>query len=224
MAIQILPSMLSADFGHLFDEAVRVEKAGADALHLDIMDAHFVPNLSFGTNIVSISKKAVKIPLDVHLMLSNPDRYIDRFMDAGADWLSIHLEADCDISATLKAIRDRKVLAGIVLKPKTEADALVPYLGQFDYVLIMTVEPGYGGQSFMADMLPKVRAVAELSRKAAKPFPVMVDGGINDETGALCAAAGATQLVSGSTLFKAPDLATAIAAMRDKAAGAAAKA
>lgn len=209
--------MLSADFGRLFDEAVRVEKAGADALHLDIMDGHFVPNLSFGTNIVSTSKKAVKIPLDVHLMLSNPDRYVDRFMDAGADWVSIHIEADCDVAATLKTIRDHKVLAGLVLKPKTPAEALAPYLGQFDYVLCMTVEPGYGGQSFMSDMLPKIRAVAELSRKTAKPFPVMVDGGINNDTGALCAAAGATQLVSGSTLFKAPDLAEAIAGMREKA-------
>ena len=209
--LTILPSMLAADYGTLENEAVRCEKAGADALHLDIMDGHFVPNLSFGPDIVKVCRKAVAIPLDVHLMLTRPDLYVARFAD-GANAISIHVEASCDIAATLASIRNRGLRAGLVLKPKTPASALLPFSGLFDYVLVMTVEPGYGGQVFMADMLPKIRELARTS--AATPFPIMVDGGINAETARLCVEAGATELVAGSHLFKAPDMAAAITELR----------
>ncbi len=218
MSIQILPSMLAADWGRLRDAARACEAGGADQLHLDVMDGHFVPNLSFGPDFVKMCRGAVGIPLDVHLMLSRPDLYAGRFIDAGADAVSIHEEAECDIAATLSAIRARGRRAGLVIKPKTPAEAIVPYLGAIDYVLVMTVEPGYGGQSFMADMLPKIARVAEISRNAPAPFPIMVDGGIGEATIGACAAAGATQFVAGSALFKAPDIAAAIASLRAAAA------
>ncbi|NLN00499.1 MAG: ribulose-phosphate 3-epimerase [Lentisphaerae bacterium] len=206
--------MFSADFGRLADGARLAERSGADELHLDVMDGHFVPNLSFGPDVVASIRRAVEMPLDVHLMLTHPDRFVKRFVDAGANSISIHIEASCDVNATLTAIRTRGLLAGLVLKPATQANALRPYLGNFDYVLCMTVEPGYGGQTFMADMLPKIRQIRQMSDAAAEPFPIMVDGGIGNETAAQCAAAGATQFVAGSSLYSAPDMAAAITAMR----------
>ena len=214
MPFTILPSMLAADYGRLADEARRCSDAGADALHLDIMDGHFVPNLSFGPGVVTACRRAVAIPLDVHLMVTRPDIYFPRFADAGADAISFHVEADCDVRATLAAIRARGLRAGIVLKPATPAEAVKPFICQFDYVLVMTVEPGYGGQAFMDGMLPKIRALSEMGRDSGVPFPIMVDGGITDTTAPLCTAAGATELVAGSHLFKAADMAAAISALR----------
>jgi len=219
MEITILPSLLAADYGRLGDESRRAEASGADALHLDIMDAHFVPNLSFGPDVVAMAKRVVpSFPRNVHLMLSEPNRYYARFVDAGATSVQIHVEASCNVGETLAAIRARGVRNGITLKPATPASAVFPFLSQVDEVLVMTVEPGYGGQSFMADMLPKIAAIRrEAIRQGAPNLMLMVDGGINDATAARCAAHGANAFVAGTTLFRATDMKAAVANMRDAA-------
>lgn len=211
--------MLAADRGHLYDESRRCEAGGADMLHLDVMDGHFVPNLSFGTDFVPMFRKAVAIPIDVHLMLSRPDLYVERFAMGGADSISIHVEAECNVAETLASIRRLGKRAGIVLKPTTPATSIKPFAGQFDYVLVMTVEPGYGGQSFMAGMLPKIAEVKAMSAACDVPFPIMVDGGIDISTIAPCAKAGANEFVAGSAVFRAGwDLAGEISALRSAAA------
>jgi ribulose-phosphate 3-epimerase len=211
MKNQILPSLLAADFGRLADEIRRAEASGADALHLDIMDPHFVPNLSFGPDVVALAKKtAPDFYRNVHLMMSRPDLYLEKFAAAGAQTIQIHVEADCDVHAALKRIRELGAKSAIVINPETPVEALAPYLDECDEVLVMTVHPGYGGQSFIAGCLPKVTWI-----RARKPgLDIMIDGGGNAETIPLAAKAGANQFVAGSYLFKQADMKSAVADLR----------
>ena len=211
MVFQVLPSLLAADYGSLADEIRRAEASGADALHIDIMDAHFVPNLSFGPDIVALSRRvAPSFFRHIHLMLTRPDLYLEPFAKAGAQTIQIHVEADCDLHAELARIRALGLRAAVALNPDTPAEAVFPDLGLCDEVLVMTVHPGYGGQSFIAGCLPKIAAI----RRRAPALDIMVDGGINAETAILAAQAGANQLVAGSYLFKQSDMAAAVAALR----------
>ena len=216
MQTEILPSLLAADFGNLTEESKRAEAAGADSLHLDIMDGHFVPNISFGPDVVRMAKKAINIPLNVHLMLSRPDLYINAFADAGSDTIQIHVEAECDIEKELKRIKKIGIRAGITINPGTEANVIFPFLGLVDEVLCMSVNPGYGGQSFMPNVLPKIKAIRqELKKQNITSVDIMIDGGINDQTAIECAKAGANMFVAGTWLFAADDMAARITDMRD---------
>ena len=211
MKIEILPSLLAADFGRLADEILRAEASGADALHLDIMDPHFVPNLSFGPDVVALARKvAPDFYRNVHLMMSRPDLYLDAFAKAGAQTLQIHVEADCDLHRELKRIRALGMKSAIVLNPETPVEILAPYLDEVEEVLVMTVHPGYGGQKFIAECLPKVSWV----RSRRPDLDIMVDGGVNAETAVAAAKAGANQLVAGSYLFKQADMRSAVTEMR----------
>ncbi|MCE9615610.1 MAG: ribulose-phosphate 3-epimerase [Lentisphaerae bacterium] len=221
MNVLILPSLLAADVGHLEAAARQAERAGGDALHLDIMDGVFVPNISMGPAVVAMAKRCVTMPLSVHLMLLHPDQYVRRFAEAGATSLLIHIEAACDVPATLRAIRDAGVRPGITLNPGTPVERLDPVFDLVDEVLCMTVEPGYGGQSFMHDVLPKIRAVRERARRTGRPdLDIIVDGGVDLTTAPACARHGANGLVAGTALYKAPDMAADIRTMRAQAAAA----
>jgi len=200
--------------GSLAAEARRAEAAGADALHLDIMDGHFVPNISFGSAVVAMARKATRLPLNVHLMLTRPDRYIDAFAKAGADAILIHVEASCDVAATLADIRARKLSAGIVLNPETSPEALRPFLGGFDEVLCMTVHPGYGGQSFLESVLPHIHAVRAL---VGTDMTLMVDGGIDATTIGKAAQSGANAFVAGNALYPVRNMAAEIERLRTEA-------
>ena len=211
MNIQILPSLLAADVGALGAEIARVARSGADALHLDVMDAHFVPNLSFGPDVVALARRvAPGLFRNVHLMMTRPDLYLEAFARAGAQTIQVHVEADCDLHAELARIRALGLRAGLVLNPETPVGRVFPYLKACDELLVMTVHPGYGGQTFIADCLAKVTAV----RARAPHLDVMGDGGVNAETAVLAARAGAYQFVAGSYLFRQADMAAAVAALR----------
>lgn len=211
MKTQILPSLLAADFGRLADEILRAEASGAEALHLDVMDAHFVPNLSFGPDVVALAAKtAPGFYRNVHLMMTRPDLYLETFAKAGAQTIQIHVEADCDIHTELKRIRAMGLKNAIVINPETPVEHLFPYLDEIDEALVMTVHPGYGGQKFIEDCMPKV----EVLRRMRPKLDIMVDGGINAETALIAAKAGANQFVAGSYLFKQADMKAAVDAMR----------
>lgn len=221
MKIQILPSLLAADFGRLADEARRAEDAGGDALHLDIMDGVFVPNISMGPAVVEMARRAVKIPLSVHLMLIRPNRYLKNFIEAGADSLMIHIESECNVCEALREIRELGGRPGITINPETSEELILPVLSEVDEVLCMTVRPGYGGQAFMPEVLPKIRSVRNHAGGLnLRDLDILVDGGIDPATAPRCAAQGANVFVAGTSLYGARDMGGEIALMREKAAAA----
>jgi len=199
------PSILSADFARLADAVVAVERAGADWIHVDVMDGHFVPNLTFGPKMVADLRKSTRLPLDVHLMIERPEEWVDRYAEAGATYLTIHVEAADDVPRTLAAIRARGVRPGLTLNPETPVDTVLPHLGSIDLALVMSVRPGFGGQKFIEGALGKVKSIREALDARRLAAELEVDGGIKPENAARVVAAGATVLVAGSAIFEDPD-------------------
>jgi ribulose-phosphate 3-epimerase len=199
------PSILSADFARLAEAVIAVGEAGADWIHVDVMDGHFVPNLTFGPKMVADLRKATRLPLDVHLMIERPEDWVDRYADAGATYLTIHVEASQDVPGTLAAIRARGVRPGLTLNPETPVEALLPHLGSLDLALVMSVRPGFGGQKFIDSALDKVRAIRKALDGRGLAAELEVDGGIKPDKAGRVVAAGATVLVAGSAIFEDPD-------------------
>ena len=200
--IQISPSILSADFSQLGNEIKRLEEAGADLIHVDVMDGHFVPNLTIGPPVIKALKKNCSIKFDVHLMISPVHKYIDAYSDAGADIITIHPEATDDLSASIKKIKELGKKVGVSLNPETKVDVIKNYLNEIDLVLIMSVNPGFGGQKFMPEVLDKIKELKNIQKEKNIDFDIEIDGGINFENSKIAIEAGANILVSGTTIFK----------------------
>jgi len=212
--VQIAPSILSADFARLADEVAAVERAGADLLHIDVMDGHFVPNLTIGPPIVESLRKVTKLPLDVHLMITNADAFIPEFARAGANYLTVHVEACPHLHRTIQSIKELGVKAGVTLNPATPVHSLQEILADVDLVLIMSVNPGFGGQKFIASCLAKVKAVRQMLDRIGSHALLEVDGGVKAENAAQVLEAGADVLVAGSAIFSGSDYAARITALR----------
>ncbi len=213
--MKVAPSLLSCDFSKIGEEIIKVDKAGADMIHLDIMDGHFVPNLTIGPAIIKAVRQYTELPFDVHLMITDPINYIDAFADAGADIITFHLEANSDIDETINKIKSCGVKPGLVLKPATPAEAVFPYLDKVYMVLVMTVEPGFGGQSFMENMMPKVQAIKKEIQSRGFDVLIEADGGISEKTASIASNAGVDVAVSGTGVFKAKDTAKAIEILKN---------
>ena len=213
MSIKIAPSLLSADFARLADEIASVEK-GADLLHLDVMDGHFVPNITIGPLVVKACRAHSRLPFDCHLMIEEPQRYIDRFLVAGADMISVHYETEPHLQRALQMIRDGGAKAGIAINPATPAESLTTAIEFCDFVLVMTVNPGFGGQRFIEPVVPKIRHIAQLVRERGVPVEIEVDGGIDARTAPVVVSAGARILVAGSAVFGQTDRIAAMESIR----------
>lgn len=208
--IKIAPSILAADFSKLGEEVLEVEKAGADWIHIDVMDGHFVPNISFGAVVMEAIRPLTKLPFDVHLMIENADRYIEDFAKAGADYITVHVEASPHLHRSIQLIRSFGVKPGVVLNPHTPVESILPILEDIDLVLFMTVNPGFGGQKFIESVLPKVEQLAKIIKEKGLDIDIEIDGGINEETIVACAKAGANVFVAGSAIYGKEDRAAAL--------------
>ncbi|MFJ6207800.1 ribulose-phosphate 3-epimerase [Lysinibacillus sp. NPDC092081] len=208
--IQIAPSILAANFAKLGEEVKEVEKAGAQLIHIDVMDGHFVPNISFGSIVLDAIRPLTDLPLDVHLMIENPDQYIEQFAKAGADYITVHVEACRHLHRTIQLIRSYGVKPGVVLNPHTPIESIQHILEDIDMVLFMTVNPGFGGQKFIHSVVPKIEALATIIKECNLDIAIEIDGGINAETIIPCAKAGATIFVAGSAIYSKEDRSAAL--------------
>jgi ribulose-phosphate 3-epimerase len=212
--VKIAPSILSADFSRLGEEIRDVENGGADYIHIDVMDGHFVPNITIGPLIVEAIRPVTKLPLDVHLMIENPDQYIEAFAKAGADYITVHVEACRHLHRTIHFIKSFGVKAGVVLNPATPVETIQHVLSDVDMVLLMSVNPGFGGQAFISEVIPKISKLKEMIEEKGLQIEIEIDGGVNEKTAKLCIEAGATVLVAGSAIYNENDRAKAIAALK----------